>query len=428
MIDLDKNETKKAYMAWKIWVVLLLAYIVSNIHRLAAAVVLDQLMLEFRIDDAAVAGSLAGMFFVMYLIMQIPTGFLADSWGPRKTVTCGMFVAFIGTLCFSLSRGLFLAYVGLGAIGLGVSVLYVCILKFQASWFRPDKYASVTGITLLVGNVGGVIATTPLAYLVTKVGWRGSYAIIAIITLFLAILCWIIVRDTPQDIGKQKKDSSIKTEVSCTEKFTAFAVIINNRYIWPLLFSLFGVAGTLYAFTGTWSFSYLMQVYNFSRSEAANYMMAVAIGKIIGFPISGFASDRINSRKRPALLFFMLYITVWAALWGVGKPKPEILYFVFFLMGLFSGGALTLFPVMAKELNAQEHAGLAVSVINVGTYSGASVLQPLMGYILDKRWNGDVSNGLRVYTLAAYKSVFAFCLFLLILCFGYALTLKDTRC
>ena len=131
----------------------------------------------------------------------------------------------------------------------------------------------------MVGNVGGVIATTPLAYLVTKVGWRGSYAIIAIITLFLAILCWIIVRDTPQDIGKQKKDSSIKTEVSCTEKFTAFSVIINNRYMWPLLFSLFGVAGTLYAFTGTWSFSYLMQVYNFSRSEAANYMMAVAIGK-----------------------------------------------------------------------------------------------------------------------------------------------------
>ena len=82
-------------------------------------------MLEFRIDDAAVAGSIAGMF-CMYLIMQIPTGFLADSWGPRKTVTYGMFVALWNPLLFFIGDCFYLCW--FRAIGLGYPFLYVCIL------------------------------------------------------------------------------------------------------------------------------------------------------------------------------------------------------------------------------------------------------------------------------------------------------------
>lgn len=87
--------------------------------------------------------------------MQIPTGILADGWGPRQLLTLGALVAAIGTVMFVLAPSLTWAAVGRLLIGGSVSVAFVYLLKLAASWFPPHRFAMVSGLALFCG-IGGI--------------------------------------------------------------------------------------------------------------------------------------------------------------------------------------------------------------------------------------------------------------------------------
>ena len=75
-------------LAWLIWGLGSLFYVIGFFHRLAPAVMTQELMRDFDISAAAL-GNLSGFYFYSYWLMQIPTGILADSWGPRRLLTFG---------------------------------------------------------------------------------------------------------------------------------------------------------------------------------------------------------------------------------------------------------------------------------------------------------------------------------------------------
>jgi sugar phosphate permease len=429
--SVQKNNIEK--LAWIMWVILAFSFSIGYFHRVSLAVILDYLIIDFNIKDAAVAGFLASMYSIIYMVMQIPSGLFADFWGPRKTVTTGILFASTGSFIFALAPNLVLAFVGRGLIGLGVSVILISIYKFQISWFKPSQFATMAGFTALAGNLGGAAATTPLVFLVLSLGWRNSFFITGVITLVIGILCWLLVRDSPQEVknpGEIKKQVNKKENtIRHIELFTALKKVLKNPDTWPLFMSLFGVYGTLITFSGTWSISYLMQVYGLTRNESANFMLAVTIGMITGSPLIGYVSDKVARRKWPCLTFFALYITVWALLvfWNDGSPPAGALYPIFFLMGL-SGSCAILIASLAKDVNEPAYSGTSTGVVNIGPFAGMTILQPLLGYILDLKWEGTMDMGARIYPLEAYRLTFTACLITLVICFGFALKIKETNC
>ncbi len=414
---------KKDLTVWMMWSLLALAFGVTMFHRSALAVVIDYLMLDLNVEDAAVMGTLAGTYAVIYMIMQLPSGLLADLWGPRKTVAAGMLVACIGTFMFGAADTIVLAFVGRGLVGLGVSVVFVSAIKFLSVWFKPVQFATMLGMTVLYGNLGGLAGTVPMSVLVTQVGWRNSFYVVGTVTFLVSVLCFLFLRDKPDTVEVTKKDTGDKYEI-----VKALKAIFKNQYTWKLLIINFGIAGTMLAFSGAWSVPYLMQVYDLNRNQAAGYMLAMFIGKIIGFPFAGFISDRIVKRKLPILAFFSLYLLLWSTLLFFTQATPvSALLYTFFLLG-FSSGAMVLIPTLAKELNDSNYSGIAVSVINAGPFIGMAVFQPIMGYILDLKWEGTIFMGVRHYPFEAYRLIFLMCVGVIIISFIMVTQLRETNC
>ncbi len=444
-------EKHRATRAWLMWSVLAVAFMIVLVHRVSPGILLDCLIADFRIQEAAVAGTLAGMYSIIYCIMQIPAGLLADFWGPRKTVTTGMLVAGLGSLLFALAPNLFYAFIGRGVIGLGVAVVLVSNLKFLTFWFKPSQFTTMTGLTMLVGNLGGVLATSPLAFSVQVLGWRGSHLLIGAATFCIAALCWFLVLDR-SPIGQGGAGNPGKIYVSSNhldnkkgetpalgwqEYPRALKTVLKNPHNLPLFSTFFGIYGTLLAFSGAWGAPYLRDVYGFTRQEAAKYLLAVAAGISLGYFLIGFISDKVSRRKWPSLLFFALYILTWAVIicWEKGRPPVYALYPLFFIMGIAGTANVPHFG-SAKELNDPAYSGLAVGVVNVGAFAGAAILQPLWGYILDwKKHSMGTLEKMRAldmleahtYPLEAYRFLFILCLIFLLFCFGLALSIKETR-
>lgn len=399
---------------WGIWGVAAAVFFVSYFHRVAPAVVAKELMAEFR-TTGAVLGILAAGYLHIYAVMQIPVGVLADVAGPRGTLLGGTVVMALGSTLFGAAPSLPVAYAGRFLTGLGASVVFVCLMKLTANWFRAREFATLSGLSVTVANLGGVAAATPLALLAGAIGWRGAFYLVGALTAGLAVLAWRFIRAHPEDIGlptpRQLEAGEAGLPAAPARVGEGLRMVLANRHTWPPFFVFFGLYSTLITFVGLWGVPYLRDVYGMPTARAANVMALLSAGVLVGGPAAGLLSDRILARRRAPYLAFS---TAYAALWGVfalvpGTQPPEAwLPALAFALG-FSSAGFALTWVCATEVNPPRYAGLATAAVNTGGFLGAAVLQVVLGGVLDARWAGSVQVGARVYPPEAYGAAFRVC-------------------
>ena len=92
-MELSDGLNKALRYRWLIFSVLAVSYMLVYFHRLCPAVVAEDMMRDLKAGGVLV-GLLGSAYFYPYALMQLPAGLLADSWGPRKSITTFFTVAF----------------------------------------------------------------------------------------------------------------------------------------------------------------------------------------------------------------------------------------------------------------------------------------------------------------------------------------------
>ncbi len=407
---------------WLIWGVMVACYMVVFFHRLAAGVVRGDLVRDFSLSASAF-GSLASMYFYAYMVMQVPVGMLVDTLGARATVTAGMLLAGGGSILFGLAPGAPLLFLGRFLVGIGVSTVFVSILKIQSQWFREREFATMSGVTALVGNLGGVLAQAPLALAVAAFTWRTTFLGIGLFSGVLALLGWTFIRNRPQDLGFPLLNE-VQTELASptrAELLEGLKGALRRWRIWPA-FILSGCASGLYlAFSGAWGTSFLKDVYGMERAAASGIVAFSVYGGMAGCFLAGWVSDKIGRRRPPLMTLALTFCACWALLvfWNGGKPPAGVLRPLFFLLG-FSASSYMLAWSITKETNLPRFTGMAISVVNTGAFLGTALITTVMGLILD--------HTAAMAPTGQYRAVFVFCLACSILNLCCALLLPETRC
>ncbi len=403
-------------MAWTVWGLAALLYLIGFYQRVAPAVMTDRLMHEFAIG-ATELGKLSAFYFYSYVAMQIPTGILADRWGPRRLLSAGAAVAALGTALFACAVDLWWASAGRLLIGASVAVAFVSMLKLATHWFAPRQFALASGMALACGVVGGVIAGVPLRMLIETWGWRPVMGASAALTALLAVAIWLRVRDDPRDLAHRSHAPDGSSNEVRGSILRGMAEVLSYRNIWILLIAPIGLAGAVLTFAGLWGVPYLRQVHGLETRSAAAITSLLLVAWAIGGPLLGTLSERLG-RRRP------LYVwTTAAALAGwlliVFASIPLWLLTVALLFtGLMSGNLIIGFA-FAKESVPARLMGTAAGICNMGPLLGGMLLQPAVGWLLDRNWLGATMDGVRTYDATAYRTAFS----LLVACVAVSLCL-----
>ncbi|MFO8085241.1 MAG: MFS transporter [Desulfobacterales bacterium] len=416
------------FLAWTVWGLGAAFYCYGFFQRVAPAVLADQLMADFKIGATAL-GNLSAFYFYSYVAMQVPTGILADLWGPRKLLSTGALVAGLGSIVFALAPTASVANMGRLLIGGSVAVAWVVLLKLSTHWFAPNRFAMITGIALLCGVIGAVWAGAPLRMLVDMFGWRMVMSMSGILTLVISAAIWIVVRDDPSEKGF-KSFASFKHESKKPGK-TIIAKrlkeVFRHKNTWLLTLAPGGVVGPLLAFAGLWGVPFFTTHYHYSPSIGAALLSILMVSWALGGPLLGALSDRIHRRKPLYLFGNIIAATGWLLLLYIPDHSFWVLIFLMIITGLASGGMIIGFAYI-KESVPLSVAGTVSGVCNMGVMMGPMLLQPAMGWMLDQHWQGHVENGVRVYGLKAYQWAFALMLgWTIISCFLLMFT-KETAC
>src|SRR5262245_57815946 len=173
------------------------AFVLAFFHRVAPGAIATDLRETFH-TSATMLGFIAAFYFYPYAAMQLPSGVLADSVGPRRLFTAGSLVAGVGSLMFAFATDVGWLLLGRALVGLGVAVAFVSVLKLIATWFSEREFATWVGVLQLIGNLGGMLGAWPLAWLVERVSWRLVFAAAGVISLVVAACIWLWVRDSPR--------------------------------------------------------------------------------------------------------------------------------------------------------------------------------------------------------------------------------------
>lgn len=390
---------------WAILIIIAILYFFVCLHRLSPTVIARDLVLSLH-ADAFTLGIIASAYFYLYSAMQPVVGYLSDTKGPRKVMALLFLVSAVGSVIFGLAPNATVAILGRVLIGAGLAGVFIPALKVFSRWYRANQFASLTGVMITIGGIGGLAAAMPLTYLVVLLGWRGSFVAIGLLSAALAVLAWIIVRDSPKDRGwpvltaEDSATPKAAEEISVSKRLVT---VFGNLDFCLICLAVFLIYGAALTFQGLWAVPYLMDVFGLDQVRAGWMLMAWPLGWAIGGPSVGFLTDRLNLDRKKALLWALgLSTLLWLLLIFLqGREHLIIVVPLFFLLGLMAGGALPLSFTITRDLFHFGLMGTATGLMNTASFLGSAVYMPLTGFLL----KGAASVRPGSYSFEAYRTL-----------------------
>lgn len=232
------------------------------------------------------AGMLSAAATFSYALCQIPGGYLADRFGPKRI----FFIGILGSTLLSINFGMLESYHAALAnqvvSGVFRALIFAPGLTLVASWFPPDRRATAMGVYVIGGVSGNILLSLVGPFLVGYYGWRPPFIAFAVLGVFAAFVYLAL--------GKEKVASGPNHPVAMLDAFKLF------RY--PIMWVCAAIQFVRFGVTTSFNFwlpSLLVTDRGLSLRDAG---LITALGFALSGPsnaMGGYVSDRL---KNPPLV------------------------------------------------------------------------------------------------------------------------------
>ncbi len=396
------------------WATSALFFFYAWILRVAPSVMIDEMMRDLGVGGAVI-GHLSAVYFFGYAGSQVPIGMLIDRFGPRRLMTLAALGCVAGCAIFALSPGISGVVVGRFVIGAAAAFSLVGAMAVAGLWFPARRFALLSGLAMMMGMLGAMVGQAPFRLVVEALDWRGAVFALAIGGLVVAIAVWATVRDRPREAR------------SSAPMLAGLARVARSRQTWLIAIAGLGTTGPLLGFAGLWGVPYFVTTLGIDRTAAASITSTMFLGWAVGAPLIGWASDRIGRRRSPFIVGLAICIVTMSAILYVPDLSVPSLMALCFLCG-FGGASQIVGFAAARENNPPALSATAIGVVN-GLVTGAGALfQPLLGWLLDLNWKGEMVAGARIYDPSAYRIALSAVIVGCVVGFLCALAMRETYC
>lgn len=391
-VNVEEAARPVRTLAYLGWLTGALFFFYAWVVRVAPSVMIEELMRDFAVGAAAI-GNLSAFYFYGYAGMQVPIGMMMDRFGPRRLMTAAAGVCALGCILFAMSTAFWGVAAGRFLIGASAAFSLVGAMAVAGQWFPARRFALLSGLAMMMGMAGGVFGQAPLRLVVERYDWRTAMMITAVGGLLIAVAAWTSVRDRHRGSG------------GVGQVFGGLGHVLRNPQTWLIAVAGLGTTGPLLGFAGLWGVPYLEATHGIDRTAAAAVTSTLFIGWGVGAPLFGWFSDRIGRRRLPFIIGVVLCAAAMAALVHVPGLSLPAVSALCFLCG-FGGSSQIVGFAAVREHNAASLSGTAIGFVN-GMVTGAGALyQPLLGWLLDLAWGGQMEAGARIYDPSAYRFAF----------------------
>lgn len=403
---------------WIVWAIGSLYFLYDFMQQVAPSVMGQNIMSTFGIS-ATMLGIIASVYFYSYGVLQIPIGVIIDKYGPRIPLTIAAFLSCLTNVWLAYSQSPFEALMAHLFLGAFCGFSFVTILKLISNWFPIKYFATMVGLTNVLGMLGAVFAENPLARLVNYFGWRHTVLIFALAGFILSILIFALIRNHSENYLVWSKKTQQKR--SFKKSWQDFLLICRIKDSW--INGLFAMLiNTIYvAYGDLWGTPYLMRLYHINKAQAALIVSMMYVGSIPGGLFFGWISDYIGKRKKPMIYAALLGLIVMPLMIYIPNLPQWAMFTLFFILGISASGNLVAYAY-AHDIRPQGSAGISEGFVNTWLIGGSAIFQPIIGVIL------ATFDQKHYFTLLDYRYALSVMVLTMLLTLICALLIKETNC
>jgi MFS family permease len=371
--------------------VAIIVYIISFMDRTNIGFAFDGMGRTLHLDSAA-EGLAGGIFFIGYLVLQIPGGQLAEKWSAKKFV--GIMILIWGV--FAVLSGLVQNYTQLlivrFVLGVAEGGIWPAILVLISHWFPARERARAYGFWMMNIAIASIITAPLSGWILTWGSWRTLFFVEGIFPFLVAApLWWLLVADRPSQASwvspgeREYIETSLARENAGAPRSAGLHEVFRNSVVWRLVLVYFFIQVGFYGLNlwlphlikTTIGGSYLIV----GAVTAIPYLFAIA-----GLWINAHSADRTGRYS----IHVMVSLTMGAVALVLSVVFGSIVALSIFLISIAMAGALAYDgPFWASSSQAVPAAlaggamGLINALGNLGGFAG-----PYVG-----GWLQDASGG-----------------------------------
>ena len=345
------------------------AYFLSYFFRSANAVIAGDLRRDLGLTPEQL-GLMTSLFYAGFAAIQLPIGVGLDRYGARWVTPLLMLASLAGCLIFSAAQAFWVLALGRALIGIGMAGVLMGTFKAFGAWYSATRIATVAGLLVGLGALGGLFAATPLAWLNVMFGWRVIFSWGALVILLSALGLMLGVRNTPPGMAWHSGSTG----------GAGFGQVFRNTRFWQIALVNFFHLGIMQALQGLWGGPYLLDVVGLSTLAVGNLLLAMGAGVVLGFFVCGWLADRYGMQRAVVASMAVLVLCLVAMVLPVRLPLA-LLGVLFFGLG-FTGAFNLIELAQIRALFPPHMSGRAVTAVNLFGFTGVALLQWWMGVII----------------------------------------------
>jgi predicted MFS family arabinose efflux permease len=357
-------------------------HMLSTSLRTIPALSLDLMAADFGTLPQTLA-SLTSIYHFAFAASQIPVGAAMDRFGVRPVSLSLLSGTILGAALSGFATGPATFLLGQLLLGVATSGMLMCPMTLAAKQVSVARFGLWSGMILSVGNVGMLLSSSPLAWIIEQFGWRASFWLSSLFGIAVATAVYVLV---PRQTEQPTVHASPLSEMA-----EVLRLGLSRPLRGLVALSLVSLAASL-VLRGLWGGPWLMDVKGLSRIAAGNELGLFTIALIVG-PLLIGVLDRTVGHRREVLAIAHVLSALLLALMAAGAPHYPVsnlfgvtimppLYdlILFALIGL-AISAQPLIYGMTRQLVDPRNAGKALSAINLAFFLGAALMQSATGIV-----------------------------------------------
>ena len=415
MLNLSTGAVSPSGSRWLVFMTVLAVYI-CMIDRIAISIAIIP-MAEDNGWSPTIQGAVMSAFFLGYVTLQIPAGYLSDRFG-------GKWVLGLGVLFWSLFTLLTPASAALGItmllacrflMGVAEAVTWPSIYSLYSRWVHPDRRASAVGLMNSGISGGSVIALICTPWLISVWSWQGAFYLYGLLGILWFGVWAPLARSRPTEPTQWETESAtaqapVETAQSDSASGTQYPRLtvgrmLRSRAVWAIAIAHICINWSLYLVL-SWFPTFVNRELGADLQLAGFLALAPTIVSLIMAPFAGRLFDRLVANGRDRLtvrraMQSLAFVGITLAMMAITLTDSLILSVTVITLS----NALTAFSIGGFATNhldiAPNQSGLLMGVTNTLAAVSSSASVFVSGWIQDLSGGWDA-----VFLTAAAVSVF----------------------
>ena len=366
-----------------IWLFITLFYCYQYILRLLPNIVMPELMEKFSIG-ALSFGEFAGIYYIGYILMQIPFGLLLSRFGGKLVMPISIIIAALGILPIA-GNNWQLAILGRFFIGVGASAAIVGAFQIFRIIF-PQHFTRMLGALVCVGILTAVYLSKPLTTITNNIGIEEMVYILVIGGFLLAAATYVVLPKMPTS-----KTANVWVDIK--------AIISNKKLIIMSILAGLMIA-PLEGFADAWGTAFIKVIYGIDRNVADSIVSSILTGMCIGSIILPYLAEKFKSYYGTTLIAGIIMAICFSILL-TGMGSIPILYTICLLIGIGSAYQVVIISHISTYVKMQL-SGMAAAVSNMIVMAFGYLFHKTIASIIENNSDTVIVNSAPVYSYDAY--------------------------